>query len=123
MPLNEIFEIDWNEIFDKLKNEAGTPLDEDLAEWLEIRPEQISKARKGREELPIHAKYIALNHAGYFLARDAALQLLPKKAREKVLIIERNRTNAIMRKRQNDDKNQLIANTNRNDDNVDNKEK
>jgi hypothetical protein len=91
--------MDWDKIFEKLKEEAGTSSDAELADWLEVRPEQISKARKGTEELPIHAKYIALNHAGYFVARDAALQLLPKKAREKVLAIERKRTHAIMKRK------------------------
>lgn len=84
--------MDWNEILDKLKVEAKTSSDAELADWLEVRPEQISKARKGTEELPIHAKYIALNHCGYFKTQDATLLLLPKKTREKVLAIEQKRT-------------------------------
>jgi endo-1,4-beta-D-glucanase Y len=91
--------IDWNNIFDRLKAELRTESDADLARWLDARPEQISKARSGSapddDELPAHSKFIALDHFGYFKARDFALALLTKKARAKVLAFERRRTQGI----------------------------
>lgn len=97
--------IDWNKVFDRLKQELETESDADIARWLSVRPEQISKARTGAEaqdgsedELPAYAKFVALDHCKYFEARDVVFSLLPKKAREKVLAIERARTKKIASK-------------------------
>lgn len=92
--------IDWNAVFDRLKLELGAETDKDLGDWIGATPGQISKARSGTgpedEELPSHAKFIALDHCGYFkLLRDPVLALLTKKARAKVLAFERRRTQAI----------------------------
>jgi len=80
-------DIDWGHLLEQVKVGEGLISDADLAVRLDVRPEQISKAKNGTEELPIHAKFIVLLRGKLVTLDGPAFQLLPGKAREKVLAI------------------------------------
>lgn len=79
--------MDWGNLLERVKVGERLGSDTDLALRLDVRPEQISKAKNGTEELPIHAKFIVLLRTGLVTLDGPAFQLLPGKARQKVLAI------------------------------------
>ncbi len=74
-------EFDDNHILDRLKSECGFLVDASAGEAIGLSRQNLSHVRRGRRDLPVRSKLVALHLLGYTWAKEAANALFPDSIR------------------------------------------